>query len=57
MGRLRIGFAFTGFALGVLSVARDDHRLAWAAIASLAISLILRLLNRRVGTSGTNGPV
>jgi hypothetical protein len=44
--RLRIGFALAGFVVGAASVALDDHRLGWAAIALLLVSFILRLLNR-----------
>ena len=50
--RLRIGFALAGFAVGAASVALDDHRLGWAAIALLLVSFILRLSNRR-GEQGT----
>jgi Flp pilus assembly protein TadB len=47
MIRLRFGFAIAGLALALLSVALDDHRLAWAAIASLAASLLIRLVLRK----------
>jgi Flp pilus assembly protein TadB len=47
MSRLRIAFALAGFVAAVLSVALDDNRLAWAAIALLALSLIVRLLLRK----------
>jgi uncharacterized membrane protein len=47
MNRLRIGLAIAGFVLALLSVALDDHRLAWAAIALLATSLLLRLVRRK----------
>ena len=47
MNRLRFGFAIAGFVLALLSVALDDHRLAWAAIASLAASLLIRLVRRK----------
>jgi hypothetical protein len=47
MNRLRLGFALLGFVLAVLSVAADDIRLAWAAIAVLLISLIARLVLRK----------
>lgn len=39
--------ALAGFLAAALSVARDDHRLAWVAISLLALSLLLRLLARR----------
>ena len=47
MNRLRIGFAVTGFVLALLSVALDDLRLGWAAIAVLLASLLIRLLVAR----------
>jgi uncharacterized membrane protein len=47
MNRLRIGFAIVGFVLALLSVALDDHRLGWAAIAVLAASLLIRLVRRK----------
>ena len=50
MNRLRIGFALAGFTLALLSVALDDHRLAWAAIAVLVASLVIRLVRRNRGS-------
>jgi uncharacterized membrane protein YfcA len=47
MSRLRIAFTLAGLAAALLSVALDDHRLAWTAIALLAISLVLRLILRK----------
>jgi Flp pilus assembly protein TadB len=47
MNRLRIGLALAGFVLALLSVALDDHRLAWAAIVVLATSLLIRLVRRQ----------
>jgi hypothetical protein len=44
---LRIGLALAGFAAALLAVAFEDRRLAWAAIALLVCSLIVRLLQRR----------
>jgi hypothetical protein len=49
MNHLRLGLALAGLALALLSVTLDDRRLAWAAIALLAASLILRLLLRKRG--------
>jgi hypothetical protein len=59
MNRLRIGFAVAGYAAAVLSIVLDDKRLAWAAIALLAVSLIVRLLMRKRGKPppDTQGPV
>ena len=36
-----------GLVAALLSVALDDQRLAWMAIALLAVSLILRLILRK----------
>ena len=44
MTRLRLGFALAGFGAALLSVALDDRRIGWAAIALLVISLIIRIL-------------
>jgi hypothetical protein len=51
MNRLRLGLAICGFVLALLSVATNDVRLAWGAIAVLLGSLILRLILRK----GVNG--
>lgn len=47
MNRLRLGFALIGFVLALLSVALNDIRLGWAAIAVLLISVIARLILRK----------
>ena len=47
MSRLRIAAALAGFVAALLSVALDDTRLAWTAIALLTVSLILRLILRQ----------
>jgi hypothetical protein len=52
MTRLRIVFALTGFLVALLSVALDDKRVAWVAIALLVVSLILRLIVRKRGGGG-----
>jgi hypothetical protein len=59
MSRLRIGFALAGFVAALLSVALNDDRIAWLAIALLAVSLILRLLLRKRENHPPNadGPV
>jgi hypothetical protein len=44
---LRIGLALAGFAAALLAVAFEEPRLAWAGIALLVCSLIVRLLQRR----------
>ena len=52
--RLRIGLALAGFAVALLALAFEDHRLGWGAIALLAGSLLIRLLTRRAGTPDTD---
>jgi hypothetical protein len=47
MSQLRIVLVLAGLAAAVLSVALDDKRLAWVAIALLTVSLILRLILRK----------
>ena len=56
MNRLRLGFALAGFVLALFSVALEDIRLGWAAIAVLLVSMIVRLLlrKREDGKSKTN---
>jgi Flp pilus assembly protein TadB len=56
VNRLRLGFALAGFVLALFSVALEDMRLGWAAIAVLLVSLIVRLLlrKREEGRSKTN---
>ena len=47
MKRLRMSTAVAGFLAAALSVALDDHRVAWVGISLLALSLLLKLLARR----------
>jgi len=47
MSQLRIASVVAGFVAALLSVALDDQRLAWMAIALLTVSLILRLILRK----------
>ena len=47
MNQLKLGLALAGLLLAVVSVAWEDRRLAWGAIALLAGSLIVRLLIRK----------
>lgn len=49
--KLRIGLALAGFAVALLSLAFEDHRLAWVAIALLAGSFVVRLFTRRAASS------
>jgi hypothetical protein len=56
VNRLRIAFAIIGFALAIISVALEDVRLGWAAIAVLLLSLLVRLvLQKRTGASPPDG--
>jgi hypothetical protein len=55
--RLRIGLALSGFLLALLSVAYDDRRLAWGAIALLAGSLLVRLWMERRDGPADRGPL
>ncbi len=47
MNRLRLALALAGFLTALLSVALDERRLGWLAIALLAASLLLRVWLRR----------
>jgi hypothetical protein len=51
---IRLGLSLTGMAVAVLSIMLKDRRLVWGAIALLAASLILRLMQRKKG-SGEGG--
>jgi uncharacterized membrane protein YfcA len=55
MSQLRIASALAGFVAALLSVALDDNRLAWVAIALLALALILRLILRKRENRPPNG--
>ncbi len=47
MTALRLGLALSGFLAAAVSVLLDSPRVAWGAIALLAGSLIVRLVQRR----------
>ena len=49
--RLRRVLALAGFALAALAVAYEDRRIGWGAIGLLAVSLLMRLLSRRDGST------
>jgi hypothetical protein len=53
MNRWRIGLALCGFVLALLGLVLNDSRLAWAAIAVLTASLILRLVIRKRANKDT----
>ena len=46
-GLIGTRLALAGYALAVLAIAFEEHRVGWLAIALLAGSLVLRLLDRR----------
>lgn len=54
MNRLRLGLALVGFAAALLAVSLGDERVGWAAIALLAASLIVRLLQQRTAQKKDN---
>lgn len=45
--RFRLIAGLVGLGLAIVAIARDDKRIAWAAIVVLAVALVLRLLARR----------
>ncbi|MGH7523774.1 MAG: hypothetical protein ACREK8_05675 [Gemmatimonadales bacterium] len=49
MSRIRLMVAFLGIALAIAAIARDDRRIAWVAMAVLAVALALRFATRRSG--------
>lgn len=49
MTALRLGLALAGFVVAALGVALDNSRLGWGAIALLAGSLIVRIIQRQRG--------
>jgi hypothetical protein len=53
--RVRLFLSLTGMVVAVLAVMRNDRRLVWGAIALLAASLILRLVQRRRGRGDRQG--
>jgi hypothetical protein len=53
--RVRLFLSLTGMVVAVLAVMRNDRRLVWSAIALLAASLILRLVQRRRGRGDRQG--
>jgi hypothetical protein len=44
---VRRGLALVGYALAVLAIAFEEHRVGWAAVGLLAASLLLRMVERR----------
>jgi len=57
LNRARIVLALAGFILALVSVAYDDRRLAWGAIALLAGSFVLRLWIRKRGGPADGAPM
>jgi hypothetical protein len=54
MNFVRIGFAVAGFVLALISIALNNTRLGWAAIAMLLLSLLARLTLRKRTDSRRN---
>jgi hypothetical protein len=44
---MRLALAVLGFGLALVSIAFDNHTLAWVAIGVLGGSFLLRLISRR----------
>jgi hypothetical protein len=44
--RVRLALSLSGMVVAVAAIMRNDRRLIWGAIALLAASLILRLVQR-----------
>jgi hypothetical protein len=49
INRVRLGLSISGMVLAVAAIMLNDRRVIWGAIALLAASLILRLVQRRRG--------
>jgi hypothetical protein len=49
MSRVRTVFALLGFGAALLGIAFGDTRITWLAMALLAISLVVRLIMRKLG--------
>ena len=47
MTRLRLGLAVAGFGLALISMVLDNTDVAWAALAVLIASSVIRLVQRR----------
>ena len=56
MTYFRLGLAFGGFAAALLAIALEDERLGWGAIALLASSLLVRVIERRGRSEGGSPP-
>ena len=44
--RIKLAFVAIGLVAAVVAVATDDRRITWVAIAFLAASLVIRLIDR-----------
>ncbi len=54
MNVLRVGSAVAGFVLALISIALNDTRLGWAAIALLLVSVLVRLILRKRADSSSD---
>ena len=49
MIRPRLALSLLGVGLAIAAIARNDKRIAWAAMVVLAVALLLRFAERRKG--------
>jgi hypothetical protein len=45
--RIRLALSLSGMVLAVVAIMTNDRRVVWGAVALLAVSLILRLFQRK----------
>jgi hypothetical protein len=50
INRVRLVLSLTGMVVAVAAIMLEDRRVVWGAIALLAASIILRLVQRRRGS-------
>ncbi len=50
--RVRLALSLSGMVLAVVAIMTNDRRVVWGAVALLAASLILRLVQRNRPTGG-----
>lgn len=52
INRVRLALSLTGMVVAVAAIMLEDRRAVWGAIALLAASIALRLVQRRRGPGG-----
>lgn len=50
LNRVRLALSLTGMVVAVAAIMLKDRRVVWAAIALLAASIVLRLIQRSRGS-------